>query len=76
MESAADATERKIKALLAKGEQDLKEIDEAFILSARGHKVRKQPSFRPEEISLGPVLVSSTSLVPPRSIYVFMCINT
>jgi hypothetical protein len=47
--------------VLAKGESILKEIEDSFILSDGGHYIRDIPTFRPEEISLGKVLVRKTS---------------
>lgn len=42
--------------LLERAEQILGDIDEAYIIRTRGHYVRRMPTFRPEEISLGRTL--------------------
>lgn len=45
------------KKVRAKGEQLLTEVNESFIFTSSGHTIREIPTFRPEEISLGRVLV-------------------
>jgi len=42
--------------LLKNADKVLALIDDAFIVRERGHEPREMPRFRPEEISLGPVL--------------------
>lgn len=39
--------------MLARADQYLAAVDEAYILTERGHTARPMPRFRPEEISLG-----------------------
>jgi len=46
------------RKLLERADRILKNVDEAYIISHRGHKQRLMPAFRPEEISLGKVLGS------------------
>lgn len=42
--------------MLARADRILAQVDEAFIIKQRHHRIRAMPVFRPEEISLGPVL--------------------
>jgi hypothetical protein len=44
------------RRMLEKSDAILAEVDRAYIIKDRGHKVRAMPTFRPEEISLGRVL--------------------
>jgi len=44
------------KKLLSNADKMLDLIDESFIVKERGHRVRKMPTFRPEELTLGEVL--------------------
>ena len=50
------ADEQRAQRLLAKADKILGEIDEAYIIQQRGHKLRNMPTFRAEEISLGKTL--------------------
>ena len=51
-----ESDEAYAQRILAKADKYLEQVDEAFILKQRGHSERAMPTFRPEEISLGPVL--------------------
>jgi hypothetical protein len=50
--------ESKARKMLAKAEAILAAVDESFIITGQtsDHVVRRMPTFRPEEISLGPIL--------------------
>lgn len=50
--------ESKARKMLAKAEAILASVDESFIITGQtsDHVVRRMPTFRPEEISLGPIL--------------------
>jgi hypothetical protein len=50
--------EEKARRMLAKADTILASVDESFIITSEqsGHIVRLMPAFRPEEITLGPVL--------------------
>lgn len=39
--------------MLARADQYLAAVDDAYILKERGHSVRQMPTFRPEEICVG-----------------------
>mmetsp|Transcript_26 Transcript_26/g.134 ORF Transcript_26/g.134 Transcript_26/m.134 type:complete len:457 (+) Transcript_26:330-1700(+) len=51
-----ESDEAYAKRMLARADKVLESIDEAFIVTQRGHKLRDMPTFRPEEVSLGPLL--------------------
>lgn len=56
MTTPAEKEAEKAKRLLARADQYLAAVEDAFIIKERGHVVRPMPRFRAEEISLGKVL--------------------
>lgn len=44
------------KRILERADKILATVDESFIVKSRNHQQRSVPTFRPEEISLGPAL--------------------
>mmetsp|Transcript_16849 Transcript_16849/g.21977 ORF Transcript_16849/g.21977 Transcript_16849/m.21977 type:complete len:477 (-) Transcript_16849:100-1530(-) len=51
-----ESDEAYAKRMLSKADKILESIEESFIVKQRGHTLRPMPTFRPEELSLGPVL--------------------
>mmetsp|Transcript_21434 Transcript_21434/g.44700 ORF Transcript_21434/g.44700 Transcript_21434/m.44700 type:complete len:282 (-) Transcript_21434:1057-1902(-) len=51
-----ESDEAYAKRMLARADKILEAVDEAFIVKQRGHHARPMPTFRPEEVSLGPLL--------------------
>lgn len=55
-EEKREKEERVAKRVLEKADKILAEVDQAYIVTERGHHVRPMPTFRPEEVSLGKLL--------------------